>query len=285
MSHRFDQDVARFEQTTHQDSNFTAVTLMDKASVDLLRKLESPGSSNGSHLSNLELVDGDKVVAGPSPSRGEALKQPTDLKDLPQAANPKSDTCPVGPEPPTINLKPLEISKIPTYEPLPINIKPLMGENPCLPGGHYKPTPWFERPFGEPLPAFDKPWHRYDPISENPFSEPFHPFERRWPLTPPTFETHKLPEHISLIDAPPGGFKANQPDGSMQVVDEEGVKTFWPNGSVNVKNFDGTGYAYNPPKDAQGKPEYKHWGPKPEDNYSENVLILKSQDLENVIKY
>lgn len=306
MSHRFDQDVARIEHNVQQDSNIAAVTLMTRDSVDVLRKLASPVSSNGSHLADIALVDGDKIVVGSSGSGVEQLRQPTDPKDLPQATNPKSDSCPAdqnGPEPSAIDkLKPLlEIPQIPLNEPLPIDIKPLIGEDPCFRGGHYKPTPLFERPFTEPFPALDepifepfykpfnkpseRPWHRHEPFFEDPYGQPFHPFEKPSPFTRPTIETPQLPDHITIIASPPGGFKANQPDGSMQVVDEEGVKTFWPNGSVNVKNFDGTGYAYNPPKDGHGKPEYKHWGPKSEDNYSENVLILKAEDLENAIKY
>lgn len=70
---------------------------------------------------------------------------------------------------------------------------------------------------------------------------------------------------ISLDDVPEK-FKANRADGSMQIVNSDGVITFWPNGSINVKRFDGTGYAYNP--DGKGGYEYKQWGKSDRDNFS-----------------
>ncbi len=70
---------------------------------------------------------------------------------------------------------------------------------------------------------------------------------------------------ISLDDVP-SEFKPNQPDGSMRIVNTEGVYTFWPNGSANVRRFDGTGYAYNP--DGKGGYEYKQWGKSDKDNFS-----------------
>ncbi|SRR5579883_2527446 len=61
-------------------------------------------------------------------------------------------------------------------------------------------------------------------------------------------------------------FVANQPDGSMQVVNERGTYTFWPHGALQVRYFDGTGYTYNP--DGKGGYEYIHCGPTEKDNYS-----------------
>lgn len=68
------------------------------------------------------------------------------------------------------------------------------------------------------------------------------------------------------LDGVPERFKANRADGSMQIVNTEGVLTFWPNGSMNVRRFDGTGYAYNP--DGKGGYEYKQWGKSDKDNFS-----------------
>lgn len=70
---------------------------------------------------------------------------------------------------------------------------------------------------------------------------------------------------ISLDDVP-AEFKPNRADGSMQIVNSDGVFTFWPNGSANVRRFDGTGYAYNP--DGKGGYEYKQWGKTDKDNFS-----------------
>lgn len=189
---------------------------------------------------------------------------------------PTKDPGPLLREPITLRDKPYE----PIYRPVP-RLEPV-----CKPDDpfHESPRPitiWNEpyEPIYRPVPRLEPVCRPEDPFYENPlykptWDEPYRPIPGlEKPYCEPEFPVSELPNRIAMVDWP-NEFVPNQPDGSMQVVDKDGVKTYWPNGSVNVRNFDGTGYAYNP----GGQPEYKHWGPKSEDNYEE-ALVLKKRDL------